>query len=137
MATLGLAERIVYEAQDQRTGLTNLVAYVTRSDLTVAGPYPLVEFASPFFKGLYYFDYVTSTGFPVGDYLFVVSSPTEGVRPPQKVRFDQPITVSGGGGGGGGSVTNIINDVQVDLDGVVLDMSDNLVGTIDAFDELN
>jgi len=135
MATLGLAERIVYEAQDQTTSLTDLTAYVTKPDLSVSGPYPLVEFASPFFKGLYFFDYVTTQSFPVGDYLFVVSSPTEGVRPPQKVRFDAPVTVSGSGSGG--SVTNIVSAVQVDLLGVVLDVSDNLVGIIESVDELD
>jgi hypothetical protein len=135
MATLGLAERIEYEAINQATGLTNIVAYVTRPDLVVTGPYPMVEFQSPFFKGIYYFDYVTTESFPVGNYLFVVSSPTEGTRPPRTLRFDAPITVTGGGSGSTTIINN--NTVQVDLDGVVLDASDNLVGEIESVDELD
>jgi len=130
MAVLGVDERIVYEAKRYRTGLTNVVAFVTKSDLSVSGPYPLTEFSSTPFKGLYFFDLVTTLGQPEGEWMIVVYSPTENLRPSYKVRFELPESAIQ-------STVTILPDPKFDLDGVVFDASPMLSGIVISDDSLD
>lgn len=87
MAVLTIPERIVYSSKNGLSGLLDVVAYANKPNGAVAGPFPLVEFVSSRFRGLYYFDLLTSVSDPTGDWVINVISPSENIKTPVKVKF--------------------------------------------------
>jgi len=59
--------------------LTDVVALVLKPDLSISGPYPMVELPG-YFRGLYYFDLITNPSDPQGEYVVLMVSPTEGTK---------------------------------------------------------
>lgn len=84
---------MAYIAKNNLSGLTNITARVLRVDGSVVGAFPLMEAASAFFQGLYSFDFITQISNPPGEYLFVINSPTEGLKTFQKVTFGGAMAV--------------------------------------------
>ena len=76
MATgqLGKNSRISYESKNKRTGLVNISVIIQRPDSVDLGPFPLVEYKAGYYK----YDFVTTLSDLEGDYLGIISSPSEG-----------------------------------------------------------
>lgn len=106
MAKLGRPARIVYQAKNSLSGLTDIIARVFKPDGSQAGNYPLIAISGVHFSGFYYFDYITSVGDDLGDYIGVVISPTEGIKTPFKINYDGKISDSIGGSG---SVEDVVS----------------------------
>lgn len=93
MATgrLGKPAIISYESKNRRTGLTDITVSIIKPDQSTVGPFPLVEYAS----GFYRYSFSTTLLDPEGDYLGIISSPTEVHSAQVKLSLFQP-TSSGG-----------------------------------------
>lgn len=118
MGFLGKPERVVYWSKNFRTGLTDVQAYALKPNGSIAGPFPMPEFSSIAFRGLYYFDLITSLVDPEGDWIISILSPTEGIRNPSKVRFDTQVT-------GSGSVNTIIPaSSYLDFEAILIPIGD-------------
>jgi len=78
--TLGHPYRIVYNARDNRTLLGDVIAYVVKPNGVTEGPFSLIEFANVNFKGLYFFDYLTTLSSLEGEYVARISSVVDGIR---------------------------------------------------------
>lgn len=94
MAVLGEAYRIMYISAGRTSGLTDVEAVVLKPDLSQAGVFPLAELGG-LFHGCYYYDYLSSTSDPEGQYFSRVISLTEDIE--DIVRF-QLLPGSGGSG---------------------------------------
>ena len=92
MANLGTPERIYFQAKDFESGLTDITAYVTYANSSVAGPFLLSELSDIKFKGFYYFDFPTLITDPFGNYLGIIKSPSQDLQIPFKVEY-QKVTV--------------------------------------------
>ncbi len=68
--------RVLYEAVGFRTGLTDVQAAILKPDNSIAGVFPMMECPTPF-SGRYYFDYITSSSDPQGEYFAMIVSPSE------------------------------------------------------------
>lgn len=77
LGQLGKIERIIYEAKRLQTGLTGITAYVLKPGSVVGGSFALNEYSFAAFRGIYFFDYLTSDTDPEGTYTIVISSPNE------------------------------------------------------------
>ena len=85
---LGQAHRITYISKNLVPGLTDIKAYVLKPDLTRVGPFDLTEVNDPQFAGFYIFDFVTTTSDSPGEYVGVVTSPSEkGHRTSFKINY--------------------------------------------------
>lgn len=93
MAVLGTPCRVVYESKDFRTGLTDVVAVVKKSNNSNAGPYPMAEMPSPF-QGRYYFDLITTTSDPAGEWTVLIVSPTDGIQTTKELSLYPPVDIS-------------------------------------------
>jgi hypothetical protein len=117
MGYLSVPYRVVYEGKAFRSGLTNVQAMVVKPNGSLSGPFSLPEMASPFL-GRYFFDYLTQTTDPEGEYFAMIISPTEGIQDTLRIPLYNPIQNTGGGGGGS-DVLGFIDDAA--LSGVVDD----------------
>jgi hypothetical protein len=77
MGFLGKPYRVMYEAKRRLTGLTDITAVVLKPDNTLAGVFPMNAVGFGAFYGVYYFDFITTTSDPEGEYFVMVNSPTE------------------------------------------------------------
>lgn len=68
--------RVLYEAKGFRSGLTNVQAVIMKPDQSIAGPFTMTEMPSVF-AGRYFFDFITSSSDPEGEYFAAIFSPTE------------------------------------------------------------
>lgn len=89
MANLGTAYRLAYEAKNFRSGLTDVVAVISRPDGTIDGPYSCVEMLGVF-TGVYAATYMSSLGYPEGEYLAAYVSPTENLRALSRFTLQKP-----------------------------------------------
>ena len=84
--------RIIYEARNFTTGLSNVQAFVLKPNLTSIGPFMLTELPSVF-GGRYYFDLMTGPTDPTGEYIAAIFSPAEGIQTTHRVSlYDPPAT---------------------------------------------
>lgn len=88
MANLGTPYRVVYAAKNFVSGVTGIVAKVMKPNNAVLGVYALSALPGGVdFAGLYYFDLITSTLDPEGEWVVVIQSPTEGIKDAQRISF--------------------------------------------------
>lgn len=104
MAFLGQPERVFYEAKNFRSGLANITVNIKRPDGNT-NTAPMNELPAPFL-GVYFYDLMTSMTDPIGEYLFLVNSPTEN-RKDITIRFFEPAQ------SGGGTATSSIFTTEV------------------------
>lgn len=90
MAFLGVPYRVVYAAKNFTAGVTPINARVIKPNNAVVGVFSLL--ALPSFPGFYYFDLLTVTGDPEGEWICVVESPTEGVKDVTRISFSNKVT---------------------------------------------
>lgn len=96
MANLGVPFKIAYWAKDAKSGLTSITAKVLKPDGTTVGPLILTEVIDPDFSGSYTATFNTLTNDDEGNYLFVISSPSEGNHKAFKTEYFQgKPTISG------------------------------------------
>lgn len=89
MARLGTPYRVVYHSKNGIAGLTGLTAQVLKPNGSVIGVFPLSPLpGGSFFNGLYYFDLITATTDPEGEWVGYISSPTEGIKAPFRISFE-------------------------------------------------
>ena len=84
MGYLTIPFRVVYESKSFRQGLTNVVAFVIKPNNSIAGPYPMTEFPSPFL-GRYFFDFITNSLDPEGEYFVAIYSPSDSTTTTKRV----------------------------------------------------
>lgn len=122
---LGTPARILYESKNKTTGLTDIVATIEKPNGDVVGPFPLVEYAT----GFYRFNFITALSDPEGDYLGLISSPTEG----HTTNFKLALFSIEGGGSGGAVIENcdpVIGQVgNLKLIGQVKELK-NVIGSV-------
>lgn len=132
MPTLSKVERIVYNAKNNRSGLTDVALYLAKPDGSIAGPFALAEYIPLQFKGLYYFDLTTSLSDLEGEWVVSIVSPTESVRTPYKLRFDAPNAPIVSSSSGILIFDDVIGFVDPTIDIVgEIDLSSDIVGFID------
>ena len=89
MAYLGTPYRVLYEAKNLKSGLTDGKAFVVKAENSVAGLFSLSEYSFQSLAGLYYFDLITSLFDVEGEWTVMVLSPSEGIRYPYKISFQR------------------------------------------------
>lgn len=95
MSILGSAYRLVYEARNFRVGLTDVVATVIKSDSSKIGPISLVESTESGFEGVYLANIPTSEADPIGEWIGLISSASDGLKSTFRMSMQK---VSSGGG---------------------------------------
>lgn len=104
MATLGQPSRVSYISKGLQSGLTDIVAYISKPSGSIVGPFELEEFENSNFSGFYYFDFYTNkANDSYGTYTGVIISNSEKVRTPFKLDYDN-IDV--------GDLSGIVNEVN-------------------------
>lgn len=78
MLYLGVKAKVLYEAKNQRAGLTDVQAFVTKPDGSALLPIALSELGVGISSGFYSFELPTSESDPEGDWIIIINSPTEG-----------------------------------------------------------
>tara|TARA_Y100000310_G_scaffold243676_1_gene248244 strand:- start:17606 stop:18082 length:477 start_codon:yes stop_codon:yes gene_type:complete len=78
MLYLGTNAKVLYEAKNQRTGLTDVEAFVTKPDGSALLPIALSELGTGVLSGFYLLEIPTSDSDPEGDWIIIINSPTEG-----------------------------------------------------------
>jgi len=76
MSILGIPYRVVYIAQNFTTGLAGITAKVKPPTGAVRGAFALLEFAEAEFKGMYFFDFITSSVDPEGEWIVAIQDGT-------------------------------------------------------------
>lgn len=110
VALLGDSHRIIYEAKNYKTGLTDITATVTKPNGSPVGPFTLIEF--PNHPGLYYFDLGSAISDPIGDWAGVIVEGTH--KSAFKCTFLDGTDFGGGGGGGTTVITD--NEILVEIE---------------------
>jgi hypothetical protein len=78
MLYLGTKARVLYEAKNQRSGLTDVQAFVTKPDGSALLTIALNELGAGIGSGFYFFELQSSVSDPEGDWIIIINSPTEG-----------------------------------------------------------
>lgn len=77
--------KIQYEAQNFRSGLTDIICVIKKPNDTETSPISLTE-QTGYFSGTYRGEYSVAVNDPLGEYIGIVFSPTEGHK--SSFRFD-------------------------------------------------
>lgn len=92
MSLLGIPYRVVYEAREHATGLSNISCRVIKPNGAIVGDFTLTEFANAAFKGFYYFDLITQDTDPEGEWIAIINSASESIRAPWRISFQKDRT---------------------------------------------
>lgn len=90
---LGVPKRIVYVAKNYSTGLSGVYCKIQKPNGSIVGIFNMIEYTDIDFKGMYFFDYITSLADPAGDYVAIIVSTSENHRVSKKFNmFRDPAT---------------------------------------------
>jgi hypothetical protein len=101
MAILGVPYKVIYEALNLTSGLTDITVEILSPSGVSYGPFALTEEAGA--SGLYSYDFATSSNGVEGEWVSYIHSPSEGIRTAARISLHKAT----GAGGPSGIVSEI------------------------------
>lgn len=108
---IGRPYKVVYCAKNFKTGITGITAKVLKPDGSVHSNYTLSEFSESGFEGMYFFNFLSNSVDPYGEYTVAIDSPNEGNH---KAKFKIEMRSLDDFGGGSGAPD--LGDIELELE---------------------